>query len=167
MLASLNLTNTAGLTALHLAIANKDQRIFSWLMSLHPDLTLLTPAGQTFLEFSLLNFSPDICRDLLAVWPTDLQFFQEENKESWLHWAAKTGMIQQAELLLQCGGWDVEARDANYQTPLHYAVLFNQVGQKCHFLSKHVVSFHSMFFIQCFPGKNGKFPPGQKCRSSV
>ena len=126
--ANLNLANSAGLTGLHLAIAKREEPLFSWLLSLQPDLTLLSPAGQTYLEFSLLNFSPEICRGLLAVWPRHLQFCQEENRETWLHFAAKTGLLQQAELLLQCdSGSDVEARDANLQTPLHYAVLFNQV----------------------------------------
>ena len=124
---NLDLTNTAGLTVLHLALANRDQRLFSWLISLKPDLTQLSPSGQTYLEFALINFSPDICRDLVAVWPLHLQFSQAENKESWLHWAAKTGLLQQAELLLGSGRWEVEVRDANLQTPLHYAVLFNQV----------------------------------------
>ena len=127
LLANLNQVNTAGLTVLHLAIANNHQRLFSWLMTLQPDLSILGPTGQTFLEFSLINFSPHICRALLAVWPRHLQFSQQENKESWLHFAAKNGLLQQAELLLQCGCWEVEARDANLQTPLHYAVLFNQV----------------------------------------
>ena len=124
---NLDLTNTAGLTVLHLALANRDQRLFSWLISLKPDLTRLSPSGQTYLEFALINFSPDICRDLVAVWPLHLQFSQAENKESRLHWAAKTGLLQQAELLLGSGRWEVEVRDANLQTPLHYAVLFNQV----------------------------------------
>ena len=158
--ANLNLTNSAGLTVLHLAIANRDQRFFSWLISLQPDLTILTPAGQTFLEFSLINFCPDICRALLEVWPCHLQFCQEENKECWLHFAAKTGLLQQAELLLQCGSSDVEARDANLQTPLHYAVLGNQVSERhcwCGFI----------VFIEFFPDKNGKFPIGEKCQSSV
>ena len=125
---NLNLANTGGLTVLHLAIANQHHLLFSWLMTLQPDLTILSPSGQTFLEFSLINFSPDICRALLAVWPRHLQFSQQENKESWLHFAAKNGLLQQAELLLQCGSWEVEVRDANLQTPLHYAVLFNQVS---------------------------------------
>ena len=126
---NLELSNSGGLTVLHLAVANRDQGLFSWLLSLQPDLSSLTPAGQTYLEFSLVNFSPEICRELLAVWPRHLQFSRQENEESWLHFAAKTGRLQQAELLLQCGRCDVEARDANLQTPLHYAVLFNQVSQ--------------------------------------
>ena len=104
-----------------------DLEVFEMLMCRSPDLTLLTSDGKSYLELALTNFSPAISLALLQVWPLHLQFYQQETRESWLHFTAKTGMVEQAELLLQCGQ-DVEARDANLQSALHYAVFFNQVS---------------------------------------
>ena len=104
----------------------KDLDLFEMLMCRNPDLTLLTTDGKSYLELALTNFSPAISLALLEVWPQQLEFYQQENRESWLHFTAKTGMLEQAELLLQ-SGQDVEARDANLQSALHYAVFFNQV----------------------------------------
>ena len=121
--------NKEGFTPLHLAIINKQHQLVSLFLSQGPDLTLLTKEGRTYLELSLIHFSPDICRGLLEVWPDQLELYQQETGETWLHYTAKNGMVEQAELLLQFGR-HVEARDANLQSPLHYAVLFNQVRRK-------------------------------------
>ena len=122
----INHQNKEGQTPLHLAILKGDLSLFKFLLSLGPDLTALNRDSESYLEISLTHFSPAVCRALLDVWPHQLQLYQPENKESWLHFTAKNGMLEQTELLLQ-SGHHVEARDANLQSPLHYAVLFNQV----------------------------------------
>ena len=108
-----------GWTVLHYAIATQNAGLVTDILEHRPDMHLLDFNKMSYLEHSLHKYNSQIFSQLFLALPT--RHRREEKKESWLHFCAAKGYIDQAEMLLK-QGFAINEPDALSQTPLHYAI---------------------------------------------
>ena len=111
-----------GLTPLHYAIKSLNED--AAMLILDQNLQLVDFEGQNYIELAMQNSSVKIFSRLLKDMTS--KFRNEEQKETWLHFSASNGFIEESEILLK-EGFDIDEGDALSLTPLHYSIRAAQV----------------------------------------
>ena len=120
----IDIQDNSGLTVLHYAIAIHNDSIVSMILDHGPDLLILDLNKISYLEHALNNFKKEVCSKFIKNWPR--KYRKENTKETWLHFCATKGFIDQSEMLLK-EGYDIDQGDNLSQTPLHYAIRSSKV----------------------------------------
>ena len=108
--------DNSGKTALHVAASNGRSGVMGLLLEARADVTLKDEEDNTALHLAALHIHPGCCSLLLEA-GADADAVQNRGMTS-LHLAADSGNVEVFQLLLPRS--NVEARDAEGSTPLHY-----------------------------------------------
>ena len=111
-----------GLTPLHYAIKSLNED--AAMLILDQNLQLVDFESKNYIEYTMENCSVKIFSRLLK--DITSKFRNEEQKETWLHFSASNGFIEESEILLN-EGFDIDEGDALSLTPLHYSIRAAQV----------------------------------------
>ena len=117
--ASLEASDNAGRRPLHLATERGDEFAVKQLLKAGADVNAALADGQTPLTIALENQWDGLVEMMLKTARADSSL---EDGRSLLHLAAQTGNKSHILALLKNKKGDVNARDANKWTPLHFAV---------------------------------------------
>ena len=120
----INTQDKYGWTVLHYAIVTCNESLADMILHHGPDLCLLDFNKISYLEHSLHKYKSQIFLKLFRALPK--RHRREEKKETWLHFSAAKGYIDQSEVLLK-EGFNINEPDAQSQTPLHYAIRSSEV----------------------------------------
>ena len=120
----IDIQDNCGWTVLHYAIATSNDSLVTIILGHGPDLHVLDFNKMSYMENALNNFKSDICLKLIRNLPK--KYRREDRKETWLHFCAAKGYIDQSEMLLK-EGFDIDQGDKLFQTPLHYAIRSSEV----------------------------------------
>ena len=145
----IDIQDNCGWTVLHYAIVACNESLASMILNHEPDLLLLDFNKISYIEHSLSNFKSQIFLKLMGNAPRIYR--REEKRETWLHFCAAKGYIDQSDILLK-EGFDIDQHDAMSQTPLHYAIRSSEVRKQNKRSFIQTNSFRWPWSISCCQG---------------
>ncbi|GAB5588190.1 hypothetical protein Unana1_03090 [Umbelopsis nana] len=115
----INLLDSGGSTALHLAVKSGKTEVVSLLLRSEADIEAKNGEEQTSLHLAAESGSTEVV-SLLLKYGVDIHAM-DDSQQTALHYAVKSGDPKVVSLLLEYGV-DIHAMDDSQQTALHYAV---------------------------------------------
>ena len=151
-----NGVNAYGSTPLFIAVSNENNEATELLLTSKGIKVNAFTYGRTPLHEAVLNQSPSLIRLLLNHADTNPNFGTTDDGATPLHFAAKMGLVEEAQLLIEDPRIHLNAsqNDSTYPgaTPLHFAAMHGQAQIVASLLKTNRVNVHCTIDRGAFAG---------------